>query len=102
VPGTPASADLCLFVIYRCIVGSTAYGLSQEGSDADRRGVYLPPAHLEWSLAARQEFDWSGWIIWKLEYGANLNCLHRAMTIGADMSAAWKHVPLTVCFDYPA
>ena len=55
VPGRPESADLYQFVIYRCIVGSTAYGLSQEGSDVDRRGFYLPPADLEWSLAGVPE-----------------------------------------------
>lgn len=37
-------------VIYRCIVGSVAYGLAGEGSDIDRRGFYLPPAELHWSL----------------------------------------------------
>lgn len=37
-------------VIYRCLVGSRAYGLSEEGSDVDRRGIYLPPAELHWSL----------------------------------------------------
>jgi uncharacterized protein len=52
--GTDA-ADLFRFVIYRCIVGSTAYGLSQEGSDVDRRGFYLPSAELEWSLAGVPE-----------------------------------------------
>jgi len=55
VPGGPRSADLYRFVIYRCIVGSTAYGLSHEGSDVDRRGFYLPPADLEWSLAGVPE-----------------------------------------------
>lgn len=38
------------FVIYRCVIGSRAYGLDHEGSDTDRRGVYLPPARLHWSL----------------------------------------------------
>lgn len=42
--------DLYDFVIYRCIVGSQAYGLSHEESDIDRRGIYLPPASLHWSL----------------------------------------------------
>ena len=37
-------------VIYRCIVGSRAFGLAGEGSDTDRRGFYLPPADLHWSL----------------------------------------------------
>lgn len=38
------------FVIYRCVVGSRAYGLDTEKSDTDRRGIYLPPADLHWSL----------------------------------------------------
>lgn len=42
--------DLYEFAIYRCIVGSHAYGLSHEQSDIDRRGIYLPPADLQWSL----------------------------------------------------
>ncbi len=37
-------------IIYRCVVGSRAYGLEHAGSDTDRRGVYLPPAELHWSL----------------------------------------------------
>jgi predicted nucleotidyltransferase len=37
-------------VIYRCVIGSQAYGLAGEGSDIDRRGIYLPPADLHWSL----------------------------------------------------
>ena len=55
VPGIPDSSELYRFVIYRCVVGSTAYGLSQEGSDVDRRGFYLPPADLHWSLAGVPE-----------------------------------------------
>jgi predicted nucleotidyltransferase len=38
------------YVIYRCVVGSRAYGLEGEGSDTDRRGLFLPPARLHWSL----------------------------------------------------
>ncbi|MBN2290846.1 MAG: nucleotidyltransferase domain-containing protein [Pirellulales bacterium] len=37
-------------VIYRCVVGSRAFGLETEDSDTDRRGIYLPPADLHWSL----------------------------------------------------
>ena len=37
-------------IIYSCVVGSRAYGLDSEGSDTDRRGIYLPPAELHWSL----------------------------------------------------
>jgi predicted nucleotidyltransferase len=38
------------FVIYRCVVGSQAFGLSGADSDVDRRGIFLSPASLEWSL----------------------------------------------------
>ena len=38
------------FVIYRCQVGSKAFGLSSESSDDDIRGIFLPPAEQHWSL----------------------------------------------------
>lgn len=37
-------------VIYRCVIGSRAYGLDDTSSDTDRRGVYLPCADDHWSL----------------------------------------------------
>lgn len=37
-------------LIYRCVVGSRAYGLETPESDTDRRGFFLPPAELHWSL----------------------------------------------------
>ncbi|HEV2861507.1 MAG TPA: nucleotidyltransferase domain-containing protein [Pyrinomonadaceae bacterium] len=37
-------------VIYSCVTGSRAYGLDVDGSDVDRRGIYLAPADLHWSL----------------------------------------------------
>ncbi len=43
-------ADLYQRVIYRCLIGSQAYGLADTASDVDRRGVYLPTADLHWSL----------------------------------------------------
>lgn len=55
IPGAPASGDFLPYVIYRCVVGSRAYGLDHEGSDVDRRGIYLPPAELHWSLAGVPE-----------------------------------------------
>ncbi|HVT81834.1 MAG TPA: nucleotidyltransferase domain-containing protein, partial [Phycisphaerae bacterium] len=45
VPG-----DLRKHIIFRCVIGSRAYGLETEESDTDRRGIYLPPAEMEWSL----------------------------------------------------
>jgi len=46
----PENDDLNRYIIYRCIVGSRAYGLDHPGSDVDRRGIYLPPAARHWSL----------------------------------------------------
>ena len=37
-------------VIFRCIIGSRAYGLDDGKSDTDYRGIFLPPAELHWSL----------------------------------------------------
>jgi predicted nucleotidyltransferase len=42
--------DLTQYIIYRCRVGSRAFGLASESSDDDLRGIYLPPARLHWSL----------------------------------------------------
>ena len=42
--------DLFSRVIFRCVIGSRAYGLDHEESDVDRRGCYLPPADRHWSL----------------------------------------------------
>lgn len=42
--------DLRPYVIYRCQVGSKAFGLASADSDDDLRGIYLPPARLHWSL----------------------------------------------------
>lgn len=44
------TANLEEFIIYRCIVGSRAFGLDDENSDTDYRGIYLPPAELHWSM----------------------------------------------------
>jgi uncharacterized protein len=47
---TVANNDLFQFVIFKCVIGSRAYGLEGEDSDTDRRGFFLPPADLHWSL----------------------------------------------------
>jgi predicted nucleotidyltransferase len=50
--------DLESFIIYRCVVGSCAYGLDNDESDTDRRGIYLAPAELQWSLfGAPEQFE---------------------------------------------
>lgn len=50
LPHPLSEQDLTPFIIYRCVVGSRAYGLAGADSDVDRRGFYLPPAELHWSL----------------------------------------------------
>ncbi len=46
------------FIIYRCVMGSQAYGLDTDASDVDRRGIYLAPADLHWSLfGAPEQFE---------------------------------------------
>ena len=55
VPNEVDQTALLRFVVYRCVVGSTAYGLANDASDVDRRGFYLPPANLHWSLAGVPE-----------------------------------------------
>ena len=79
------------WVIYRCVVGSTAYGLAEPGSDLDRRGIYLPPADLHWSLQGvpeQVENDATEEVYWELQkflalaLKANpnvLECLHTPM-----------------------
>jgi predicted nucleotidyltransferase len=56
-PADPAF-DLERFIIYRCVVGSRAYGLDTDASDTDLRGIYLAPAELQWSLfGAPEQFE---------------------------------------------
>ncbi len=56
--GSSSSFDLEKLVIYRCVVGSRAYGLDTDESDIDRRGIYLAPAELQWSLfGAPEQFE---------------------------------------------
>jgi len=47
--------DFTPYIIYRCKVGSKAFGLDNEQSDDDLRGIFLPPANRHWSLYKRPE-----------------------------------------------
>jgi predicted nucleotidyltransferase len=82
--GVTADADLYRYVIYRCVIGSRVYGLDEEGSDTDRRGIYLPPAERHWSLFgvpeqlenhATQECYWELQTFLTLALKANPNVL---------------------------
>ncbi|MEK6238196.1 MAG: nucleotidyltransferase domain-containing protein, partial [Planctomycetales bacterium] len=60
------------YVFYQCQVGSKAFGLADESSDDDLRGIYLPPAELHWSmyrLPEQLEFDQGDQdeVYWELE-----------------------------------
>ena len=45
-------------MIYRCTVGSRAYGLDTETSDTDLHGVYQAPPEMQWSLfGAPDQFE---------------------------------------------
>ena len=77
-------ADLFQHVILRCVIGSRAYGLANDDSDVDRRGIYLPPSILHWSLYgvpgqlerdATQEAYWEVQKFLSLALKANPNVL---------------------------
>jgi hypothetical protein len=85
-----AATDQDLFgrIIFRCVIGSRAYGLDDETSDIDRRGIFLPPAELHWSIFGipeqlendeRQEAYWElqKFLILALKANPNvLECLY--------------------------
>jgi uncharacterized protein len=95
------SADLLPYVIYRCQVGSKAFGLASDGSDDDLRGIYLPPARLHWSLRrlpeqlerddeGRDEVYWELEKFLRLALKANPNVLETLwtpMVLHADETA---------------
>jgi hypothetical protein len=55
-PNSNFNLEQC--ILYRCILGSRAYGLDTETSDTDRRGIYLAPAEMQWSLfGAPEQFE---------------------------------------------
>jgi predicted nucleotidyltransferase len=45
-----ARSNLSERLLFRCVVGSRAFGLDDDQSDTDYRGVFLPPAEMHWSL----------------------------------------------------
>jgi uncharacterized protein len=100
--------DLYEYIIYRCVVGSRAFGLDVEDSDIDRRGIYLPPAQLQWSLygmpeqledARTQECYWElqKFLILALKANPNiLECLYTplvelATPIAQELLAGREH-----------
>lgn len=88
--------DFGRHVIYKCIVGSRAYGLAGPDSDTDVRGIYLPPADLQWSLYGvpeqledkdREECFWElrKFLVMALKANPNvLECLYSPLVERAD------------------
>jgi predicted nucleotidyltransferase len=106
VQASPAF-DLESVIIYRYVVGSRAYGLDTDESDTDRRGIYLAPAELQWSLFgapeqfednAKQSCYWElqKFIIMALRVNPNiLECLYspiveKTTELGAELLAHRK------------
>jgi uncharacterized protein len=64
--------DVSPYVILKVTLGSRAFGLANDDSDEDRRGVYLAPAKWHWSLTKPPEqvdstSDGVEEVVWELE-----------------------------------
>ncbi|MER7205348.1 nucleotidyltransferase [Streptomyces sp. CB01635] len=74
--------------IYSCVMGSRAFGLATDGSDTDRRGVFVAPTPMFWRFEkppthvdgpADEQFSWELERFCELALRANpniLECLH--------------------------
>ncbi|WP_406418124.1 nucleotidyltransferase domain-containing protein [Streptomyces sp. NBC_00873] len=82
--------------IYSCVMGSRAFGLATDGSDTDRRGVFLAPTPLFWRFEkppthvegpAEEQFSWELERFCELALIANpnvLECLHSPLVERVD------------------
>ncbi|MEV5202379.1 nucleotidyltransferase domain-containing protein [Streptomyces sp. NPDC053720] len=82
--------------VYACVMGSRAFGLATEGSDTDRRGVFLAPTPLFWRFEkppthvdgpAPEQFSWELERFCELALRANpnvLECLHSPLVEHID------------------
>lgn len=97
MPPEPASEALVRDrTIYSCVMGSRAFGLATDGSDTDRRGIFLAPAPLYWRFdkppthtegPAPEQFSWELERFLELALRANpnvLECLHSPLVEHID------------------
>ncbi len=82
--------------IYACVMGSRAFGLATDGSDTDRRGVFLAPTPLFWRFEKppthvdgplEEQFSWELERFCELALRANpniLECLHSPLVEYVD------------------
>ncbi|MGW1886381.1 nucleotidyltransferase domain-containing protein [Streptomyces sp. NPDC001970] len=83
-------------MVYSCVMGSRAFGLATDGSDTDRRGVFLAPTPLYWRFEkppthvegpADEQFSWELERFCGLALRANpniLECLHSPLVEHID------------------
>ncbi|GAB1334811.1 nucleotidyltransferase domain-containing protein [Streptomyces sp. E-15] len=82
--------------VYACVMGSRAFGLATDGSDTDRRGVFLAPTPLYWRFEkppthvegpGEERFSWELERFCELALRANpniLECLHSPLVEHVD------------------
>lgn len=82
--------------VFSCVIGSRAFGLATEGSDTDRRGVYVAPTPLFWGFRKppthvdgpeHEQFSWELERFCELALKANpnvLECLHSPLVEHVD------------------
>ncbi|MFF7679225.1 DNA polymerase beta superfamily protein [Actinacidiphila glaucinigra] len=82
--------------VYACVMGSRAFGLATDGSDTDRRGVYVAPTPLFWRFdkpprhvdgPGHEQFSWELERFCELALRANpniLECLHSPLVEHVD------------------
>lgn len=82
--------------IYSCVMGSRAFGLATDGSDTDRRGVFLAPTPLFWRFEkppthvegpGEEQFSWELERFCELALRGNpniLECLHSPLVEHVD------------------
>lgn len=96
IPALTPEALVRDHTVYSCVMGSRAFGLATDGSDTDRRGVFLAPTPLYWRSdkppthvegPAHEQFSWELERFLELALRANpnvLECLHSPLVEHID------------------
>ncbi len=98
MPHSPPAPEALVrdHTVYSCVMGSRAFGLATEGSDTDRRGVFVAPTPLFWGFEkppehvdgpAEEQFSWELERFCTLALRANpgiLECLHSPLVEHID------------------
>ncbi|MCP9959530.1 nucleotidyltransferase domain-containing protein [Streptomyces sudanensis] len=98
MPGSEITPEALVrdHTVYSCVMGSRAFGLAVDGSDTDRRGVFLAPTPSQWRFAkppthvegpAPEQFSWELERFCELALQSNpniLECLHSPLVEHVD------------------